>query len=131
MDLTGNFSSTLKDDVKGLLNLYEASFYGFEDETVMDKARAFSAAHLKSDKLETMSSVLAQKTEHALEMPIRWRPNRVEAIWFMEVYEEEPDMRPGLLKLAKLDYNSVQLIHRRELSQLAGYIGKYHNWKSR
>lgn len=124
MDASGNFMSTFGDDLKGLLSLYEASFYGFIGETVMDKARLFSAAHLKSHKettVKTVPLVLARKIEHALEMPVRWRPNQVEATWFMKVYEEEPGMNPSLLRLAKLDYNAIQSIHRREVSQLTRY----------
>ncbi|XP_031394034.1 beta-bisabolene synthase-like [Punica granatum] len=115
---TGNFRSVLANDVKGLLSLYEASFLGFKGEVVMDKALAFSTAHLKEKKKIISSPDLAVKVEHALDMPIHWRPNRLEARWFMEVYEEQPDMNPNLLKLAKLDYNIVQLIHREEFGRL-------------
>ncbi|XP_031390654.1 alpha-terpineol synthase, chloroplastic-like isoform X2 [Punica granatum] len=118
-DDSGNFMSAVEDDVKGLLSLYEASFHGFEGETIMDKARVLSIAHLRRKKDDISSPVLAWKIEHALEMPIHWRPNRLEAMWFMEVYKDDPGMNPTLLKLAKLDYNLVQSIHREELSQLA------------
>ncbi|KAK1396209.1 hypothetical protein POM88_006072 [Heracleum sosnowskyi] len=47
-DDTGNFKANLCEDVKGLLSLYEASFFGFQGEDIIDEAKAFSATHLKN-----------------------------------------------------------------------------------
>ncbi|PKI35379.1 hypothetical protein CRG98_044227 [Punica granatum] len=76
---SGNFMSAVRDDVKGLLSLYEASFHGFEGETIMDKVRVLSIAPLRRHK--DSSPVLAWEIEHALEMPIHWRPNQ----WWSEL----------------------------------------------
>ncbi|KAK9285511.1 hypothetical protein L1049_024705 [Liquidambar formosana] len=115
---TGKFKTLLCEDVKGLLSLYEASFFGLEGETTMDEAKAFTTTHLK-DLKGNISASLSRKVDHSLDMPVHWRLTRVEARWFIDTYEQEPDMIPTLLELAKLDYNIVQSIHRSEVSKLA------------
>ncbi|GKU94223.1 hypothetical protein SLEP1_g7749 [Rubroshorea leprosula] len=40
---------------------------------------------------------------------------RMEARWFIEVYQRSPDMNPLLLDLAKLDFNMVQAIFQEDL----------------
>ncbi|XP_031390730.1 alpha-terpineol synthase, chloroplastic-like [Punica granatum] len=109
-----------EDGVKGLLSLYEASFHALEGEMILDNAKAFSSTCLMNVKKDiNMSPSLARKVDHALDMPIHWRPNRLEARWFINAYEGERDRNPILLKLAKLDYNMVQSIHKKEVSELA------------
>ncbi|XP_047339822.1 (-)-alpha-terpineol synthase-like [Impatiens glandulifera] len=40
-DKNGNFKNSLPEDTKGLLSLYEASFHGFEEESILDEAEEF------------------------------------------------------------------------------------------
>ncbi|XP_030462339.1 (+)-alpha-terpineol synthase-like [Syzygium oleosum] len=115
----GTFKESLEKDVKGLLGLYEASFHGLEGESILDEAQDFASKHLKNLNLDEIPTCLARKVLHALDMPIHWRPNRLEARWFMEMYEKQQDMIPSLLRLAKIDFNLVQSIHRKEVSNLA------------
>ncbi|KAI4367996.1 hypothetical protein MLD38_016614 [Melastoma candidum] len=111
-------------DAKALLSLYEASFYGLPGEDVMDKARDFAGKRLKAYLMETgdgfcsNSMTMVSKVDHALEMPVHWRPNRLEARWFMEVSKEQ-GMNTTLLDFAQLDFNRVQSVQRNELSNLA------------
>nr|WNI01949.1 terpene synthase [Psidium guajava] len=114
-----NKMGTFKKDVKGLLGLYEASFYGLEGEIIVDKAWNFASKHLKDLNLDEVATNLASDVNHALDMPIHWRPNRLEALWFMDMYEKQQDMIPSLLRLAKLDFNIVQSIHKKEVSNMA------------
>lgn len=109
------------EDVQGLLSLYEASFHGLKGETIIDKALEFSYACLKDMEKNKLPKGLAMRLDHALDMPMHWRPGRLVARWFMRVYEEEPDMNPALLKLAKLDFNVVQSVHMKDFDKLARY----------
>ncbi|KAI6697501.1 hypothetical protein NL676_017620 [Syzygium grande] len=118
MNETGTFNELLKRDVKGLLGLYEVSFHGLEGETILDEAWNFASKHLKDLNLDEVPTTLASHVNHALGMPIHWRPNRLEARWFIDMYEKQQDMIPSLLRLAKLDFNLVQSIHRKEVSNL-------------
>ncbi|KAF8043189.1 hypothetical protein BT93_A1510 [Corymbia citriodora subsp. variegata] len=115
----GTFEESLEKDAKGLLGLYEASFHGLEGENILDEALDFASKHLKNLHLDEIPTCLAKEVLHALDMPIHWRPNRLEARWFMDMYEKQQDMIPSLLRLAKIDFNLVQSIHRKEVSNLA------------
>ncbi|XP_039165819.1 alpha-terpineol synthase, chloroplastic-like [Eucalyptus grandis] len=119
MSKSGTFNESLNEDVKGLLGLYEASFHVLEGETILDEAWTFASKHLKDLNLDKIPTNLATHVDHALEMPIHWRPNRLEARWFIDMCEKQQDMIPSLLRLAKLDFNSVQSIYRKEVSTLA------------
>ncbi|XP_056158432.1 (+)-alpha-terpineol synthase-like [Syzygium oleosum] len=119
MNKMGTFNDSLNKDVKGLLGLYEASFHGLEGETILDEARNFASKHLKDLNLDEVPAILASHMSHALDMPIHWRPNRLEARWFMDMYEKQGDMIPSLLRLAKIDFNLVQSVHKKEVSNMA------------
>ncbi|XP_056171683.1 (+)-alpha-terpineol synthase-like [Syzygium oleosum] len=119
MNKTGTFIELLSKDVKGLLGLYEASVHGLEGETILDEARNFASKHLKDLHLDKVPAILASHVSHALDMPIHWRPNRLEARWFMDMYEKQTDMIPSLLRLAKIDFNLVQSVHKKEVSNMA------------
>lgn len=119
-DEMGNFKTCLCEDVKGLLSLYEASFFGFHGEDIIDQAKAFTTTHLKNMK-GNLSPTMVRKVHHALDMPLHWKVPKLEARWFIDTYEQEPNMNPNLLKLAKLDYNIVQSIYQKEVSKLARY----------
>ncbi|KAK3010784.1 hypothetical protein RJ639_011310 [Escallonia herrerae] len=118
MDDKDSFKAALCGDVKGLLSLYEASFFGFEGERIIDEAKTFTTTELKDTKGH-ISPSLARKVSHALDMPLHWRLTRLEARWFIDTYEQEEDMNTTLLQLAKLDYNIVQSVYRSEVSKLA------------
>ncbi|KAH1091898.1 hypothetical protein J1N35_019155 [Gossypium stocksii] len=116
MDEMGNFKSSLCEDCKGLLNLYEASYLSMEDESILETARHFAAKqlqqYLKQKKLDEYVRMLV---EHALELPLHWRVSRLEARWFIDVYEKREKRNPILLELAKLDFNIVQAVYQDDL----------------
>ncbi|GKV42533.1 hypothetical protein SLEP1_g49924 [Rubroshorea leprosula] len=114
---SGNFKACLNKDCKGMLYLYEASFLSLEGESTLDAARTFARKYLSEYvKLnEGKNPYLSTLVEHALEFPLRWRMPRMEARWFIEVYQRSPDMSPLLLDLAKLDFNMVQAMHQEDL----------------
>ncbi|KAH1091899.1 hypothetical protein J1N35_019156 [Gossypium stocksii] len=122
MDEMGNFKSSLCEDCKGLLNLYEASYLSMEGEAILDIARDFAAKqlqqYLKQKKLDEYVRMLV---EHALELPLHWRVSRLEARWFIDVYEKREERNPMLLELAKLDFNIVQAVHQDDLR----YVSKW------
>nr|AGV01227.1 santalene synthase mutant 12 [synthetic construct] len=116
---TGEFDMKLCDNVKGLLSLYEASYLGWKGENILDEAKAFTTKCLKSAWENISEKWLAKRVKHALALPLHWRVPRIEARWFIEAYEQEANMNPTLLKLAKLDFNMVQSIHQKEIGELA------------
>ncbi|GMJ02859.1 terpene synthase 03 [Hibiscus trionum] len=78
MDGDGKFMGSLGDDVKGLLNLYQASFLGMPDEHVLDEAQNFSAKHLlvQREKMETRTW---EHIRQSMEYPQPWRMEWTEA----------------------------------------------------
>ena len=101
-----------------MLQLYEASFFQMENESTLESAREFTAKHLKQG-LEEKGLILDQElvvlAQHALELPLHWRMLRVEARWFIDVYDKKLNKKTILLELAKLDFNIVQAIHQNDL----------------
>lgn len=88
-----------------------------EDENILEKARDFTTKYLKEylNKNEENTHYISLFVSHALELPLHWRIQRWETIWFIDAYERIPNMNPVLLQLAKLNFNMVQAIHQEEL----------------
>ncbi|XP_077243405.1 alpha-terpineol synthase, chloroplastic-like [Tasmannia lanceolata] len=115
-DEMGGFKASLRQDVKGMLSLYEASYHAFEGEIILDDAKEFTIRHLK-DLKGKIDPKLSNQVEHALELPLHWRMVRLEAKWYIEAYEKEELPNSILLELAKLDFNIVQTIHQSDLKE--------------
>ncbi|KAI7754605.1 hypothetical protein M8C21_018194 [Ambrosia artemisiifolia] len=120
-DVFDNFKDKLEnlipcgyEDIVTVLNLYEASYHSFEDENILDEARDLTTKYLE-EKLNDLDGSIAPLVSRSLEVPLHWRVPRVEARWFIEVYEKRNDMNPTLIELAKLDFNMVQAIHIEDL----------------
>ncbi|KAI3861133.1 hypothetical protein MKX03_001159 [Papaver bracteatum] len=111
-------------DIEGILSVYEASFYAFQGESILDEIQEFSASFLKeyfiliqADEEEgkkeeeegnNLKIVMKRLVSHALELPLHWRMQRLECKWFIETYEMmREDLNPLLLEFAKLDFNIV------------------------
>nr|WBO38695.1 terpene synthase 24 [Aquilaria agallochum] len=112
-DKSGQFKASLGKDCKGLLNLYEASFLAVEGENILEEARSFSKKYLSKQKKD--GTFLSLLVAHALELALHWRMPRMEARWFIDLYEQCQYMNPVLLHFAKLDFNIVQATHQQDL----------------
>ncbi|KAH7666201.1 (-)-alpha-terpineol synthase protein [Dioscorea alata] len=117
-DENGNFQLSLCNDIEGMLSLYQASHLVMEGEDTLDKARVFSTKHLETIMEEKdLDTILKEHIKHALELPMHWRMARLHTYWFIGMYEKEDNMNPNLLEFAKLEFNMVQSIYKRELKQ--------------
>ncbi|KAL3513017.1 hypothetical protein ACH5RR_025734 [Cinchona calisaya] len=115
-DVKGDFKSSLCEDLKGMLYLYEASHLISENESNLEMAREFTTKNLKKNiEDKRVDQELVALIQHALELPLHWRMMRLEARWFIDIYEKRPDMNPIVLELAKLDFNIVQAAHQNDL----------------
>ena len=104
-------------DLPGLLALYEATHLMAHGEDILEEALAFSTAHLQSMATDSTHPLAAQVT-HALKRPIHKCLTRVEARHYISVYQEDGPHNKTLLKLSKLDFNLLQSLHRKELSEV-------------
>ncbi|KAJ7949839.1 Myrcene synthase, chloroplastic [Quillaja saponaria] len=114
------------EDIDGMLSLYEASYLSLENETILDEARDFTLKHLKEfvSKNKYGDNITSALVSHALELPLHWILQRLEARWFIGVYERFHSMNPVVLELAKLDFNIVQAIHQEDLKQASSWWKK-------
>ncbi|CAL9128520.1 unnamed protein product [Musa textilis] len=118
-DEKGHLKACLQHQTKGMLSLYEASYLEKEGELVLSQAMDFTTKHLK--KLMQQGSLeppLRGQVAYALELPLHWRMHRLHTRWFIEAYQRDATVNPLLLELAKLDFNMVQGIYKRELSEV-------------
>ncbi|XP_031260215.1 (R)-limonene synthase 1, chloroplastic-like isoform X1 [Pistacia vera] len=117
-DTTGGFQAYLHDDIKAMLGLYEASYYGFEGESVMEEAWQFTSKYLKELDTKDIDQNIALQVKHALDLPIHWWIPRIDTRWFIDFYERREGKNHRLLELAKLDFNIVQGIHQEDLKDM-------------
>ncbi|KAI3911158.1 hypothetical protein MKW92_001461 [Papaver armeniacum] len=93
-------------DVKGLLSLYEASFYSYEGEKILHEAQKVTSKHLKNYLKEKIMTKA---------LPLLWRLPRMEVRQYIKMYEMKEDMHSCLLEFAKLDFNMVQATYHEDL----------------
>ncbi|XP_024046987.1 gamma-terpinene synthase, chloroplastic-like [Citrus clementina] len=128
MDEKGKFKSCLGDDIKGILALYEAAYLLVEEESnIFNEAINFTTTHLKEYVKHNNNDddgYLSTLVEHALELPLHWRMVRLEARWFIDMYQRGPDVNQVLVELAKLDFNAVQAAHQEELKYVSTWWRK-------
>ncbi|XP_031499347.1 myrcene synthase, chloroplastic-like [Nymphaea colorata] len=121
VDERGRFRNVLAEDLKALLNLYEASHLRFEGEHILKEAMDFTTHHLRESTTKSNNSdcTLAIQIAHALEIPLSRRMLRSEARNYIDLYERMPGHHSCLLKLAKLDFNNVQSLYQAEVKEMS------------
>lgn len=97
-----------------LLGFYEAAQWSVNGEDLLDEALAFTTTHLQSIKCD----YLAAQIQHSLKQQLRKGIPRLEAKRYMSIYKDIDSHNQVLLKLAKLDFNLVQSLYKKELSSL-------------
>ncbi|XP_071902388.1 (-)-germacrene D synthase-like isoform X1 [Coffea arabica] len=118
LDAEGKFGEGLVNDVQGMLALYEAAHLMLQSDDILDHALAFTSNHLQSLPCK-LSDPLAELVNHALMQPY-WRGiPRLEARNYLSIYEKGPLHNTSLLKLAKLDFNMLQSLHKEELQEIS------------
>nr|QBA83622.1 terpene synthase [Mentha x piperita] len=118
-DREGNFAAALRNDVESLLELYEASHLATRGEEILDSAMELCSSHLQAlvnDQQLVNNVSLSKRVIEALKMPIRKSLTRLGARKFISLYQEDDSHNEILLNFAKLDFNIVQKMHQRELS---------------
>ncbi|RYQ94606.1 hypothetical protein Ahy_B08g089543 isoform D [Arachis hypogaea] len=122
-DENGNFSEKLVKDVEGLVELYEACHLRIHGEEILDEAYAFASTKLKSIATQLKPSLAAQ-VNYSLKQSLHRGLPRLEARRFISIYEEDPTHNHTLLTLAKLDFNFLQNLHRKEFGNICKWWKK-------
>ncbi|XP_062005502.1 (-)-alpha-pinene synthase-like [Rosa rugosa] len=120
-DANGNFKEGLTSDLPGMLSFYEATHLRMHGEDILEDGLFFTTAHLEFSANDVNHALAAQITQ-ALERPLRKHPERLYARSYMSIFPNDHKTlhheAVALLKLAKLDFNLVQSLHKKELSEI-------------
>ncbi|KAM3359804.1 vetispiradiene synthase 2-like [Capsicum galapagoense] len=116
-DSNGKFKETLLTDAKGMLSMYEAAHVRKHGDDILDEALIFAKSHLERIT-PILDSILEKQVTHALMQSLHRGIPRAEAHFNISIYEECGSRNEKILRLAKLDYNMLQVLHKEELSEL-------------
>ncbi|GJY19108.1 (3S,6E)-nerolidol synthase 1-like protein [Tanacetum coccineum] len=106
-----NFDEKWRNDIIGLMALYEASQFSTEGETILDEAANFSY-HLLHDMVEMHNDALTGMVRHALNSPFQ------KTLPLFGIKNSAKFYNGTVLQeLAKMDFNKLQSIHHTELHQ--------------
>ncbi|KAJ4886707.1 Terpenoid synthase 25 [Raphanus sativus] len=111
----GKFKKSMAHDVRGMLQLYEASHLALPSEDIMDDALTFTRHHLGSLTGQETNPNLFKQIQRAL---YRARYRSVEIVvvrQYISFYDQEEGHDKTLLKFAKLNFNFCQMHYIKEL----------------
>ncbi|KAH0656146.1 hypothetical protein KY290_031770 [Solanum tuberosum] len=112
-----NYNKALFNDMQGLLSLYEAAQFRVYDEEILDEAINFTTTHLKL-LLPKLSNSLSTQVSYALKYPTNKTIARVATRKYISFYQEDKSCDQVILTFAKLDFNTLQKMHKRELCDI-------------
>ncbi|KAF8010328.1 hypothetical protein BT93_J1067 [Corymbia citriodora subsp. variegata] len=118
MDESGSFMRNLGDDYQGMLSLYEAFHLAFEEEDILHEAKSFAIEHLKILNRD-IDKDLQDRVKHELELPLHHRMPLLEARWSIEAYSRCGYTNHRILKLAVMNFNTLQSIFQRDLQEMS------------
>ncbi|WCJ17888.1 Terpene synthase 5 [Euphorbia peplus] len=117
-DKDGEFMEVIANDLQGILSLYEACYLAIPGEDILDEALAFTRKRLETLAENSMPH-LQKHIKNSLTCSSRGTIERLDALQYISFYEDDEHVDQMLLKFAKLDYNGLQLLYRKELSQIS------------
>ncbi|KAK1440628.1 hypothetical protein QVD17_06457 [Tagetes erecta] len=133
-DNNGSFKESLTNNVQDMLELYEATYMRVPGEVVLDDALVFTRNQLQKVTKDPLrwncTPSLSKHIEEALERPIRKRLPRVDTLQYIPFYEQQESHNEALLGLAKLDFNRLQSLHKKELSELSKWWKAFESSKN-
>ncbi|EEF48749.1 1,8-cineole synthase, chloroplast precursor, putative [Ricinus communis] len=118
----GKFKQELAADIKGLMELYEASQLSIQEENILDEAGAFSA-HFLNCWTPHLCDHQTRIVSNTLKHPFHRTLARSTIKNFLHFYnfQGENEYIQTFTELAKLDFNMIQSIHRQEINQVSNW----------
>ncbi|KAI6703946.1 hypothetical protein NL676_013082 [Syzygium grande] len=107
-------------DVEAMIELLEASHLALEGENILDEAKAFSTGILQ-ERVYGLDGRLLKRAVHGLELSMHWRVQWFDIKSQIDMHEQQEDKQSNLLELAKLNFNTVQATHQRDLREISGW----------
>nr|XP_043637381.1 alpha-isocomene synthase-like [Erigeron canadensis] len=120
-DKDGAFKEPLENDIQGLLDLYEATYLRVPGEITLDDALAYTKTRLNDIAKDPLISnpILSSHIQEVLARPVHKTLPRLEALRYIPFYQQLASRNESLLKLAKLGFNLLQSLHKKELCQIS------------
>lgn len=113
----GKFKLELGEDIRGLMESYEASEVNVEEEDILGEAKVFGL-HLLEAKVKNLDHQRARLILNRMEHPYHKSLPRFLAKGFQANLEGTKDWIKHLQELEKMDLKIVQSIHQQELIQI-------------
>ncbi|XP_017979007.1 PREDICTED: (3S,6E)-nerolidol synthase 1-like [Theobroma cacao] len=120
-DREGGFRNELRRDIKGLMELYEASQLAVEGEDILDGAREFSSQALKTWQSRELDQFSGRVIKTTLDQPYHKRLSRFTARNLLTNYQGTNGWINVLQELAKMDFNIVQSLHQTEAIRISNW----------
>ncbi|KAH1143100.1 hypothetical protein AAZX31_12G130900 [Glycine max] len=117
-DQTGNFNERLANDIQGMMSLYEASQLRFHGEEILEEAHNFTHIQLSKSLTTQLSPYLEAQVQHILVQSFHKGMPRLEATYNISFYQEDPSHDKYLLSFAKVDFDILQKLHKKEVSSV-------------
>ena len=117
LDNEGRFKSELKEDIKGLMGLYEASKLGTDKEDILDHASDFSAQHL-NELMTNLDHRQARVVSNTLRHPYHKSLARFMTKNYFSDYEGPNEWINVLQEVAKMDFKAVKSTYQKEILQV-------------
>ncbi|KAK1268497.1 putative terpene synthase 4 [Acorus gramineus] len=114
----GNFELSPKEDVGGMLELYEASYLNI-GEDILDKAKDFSGQYLKDMMKHSEERQTWEHISHTLKYPFHTSVIRHHSEYHLNRYRGGSCMNKALEELASLDLNMVRSLHQKEVQAVS------------
>lgn len=119
-DRKGSFRHELGKDIKGLLELYEASQLGINGEDILDEAKEFSSQTLKKWVTAAQVNNFSGKAiRNTLDQPYHTSLSRFKARDMLTNFQSTNGWINILQELAKMDFNLVQSLHQKEIARIS------------
>ncbi|XP_010547053.1 PREDICTED: S-(+)-linalool synthase, chloroplastic-like [Tarenaya hassleriana] len=117
-DKDGGFKDELQNDIKGLLELFEASQLSIEGEEMLDNAREFAVNRLKELCLTTETGQ-RQVILDILDRPLHKTLSRLTNKRFISMSNigGEKEWWQSLQSVAEIDFKTLKSLHQEEISQ--------------
>ncbi|EXB75315.1 (-)-germacrene D synthase [Morus notabilis] len=116
---TGKYKECLADDISSMLAFYEASHLGLHGEDTLEEALVFTTTLLKSlASAEKTDRPLSEQIICALKWPQLKSLERLQARQYISIYQDDASHNKALLELAKLDFNLLQSLYKKELGDI-------------
>ncbi|MBA0569524.1 hypothetical protein Golob_003245 [Gossypium lobatum] len=119
-DREGSFRHELCRDIKGLIELYEASQLGIDGEDILDEAREFSSQSLRKWRMAKVDHFSDRAIRNTLDQPFHKSLSRFTARNLLGTdFQGSNGWINILQELAKMDFNLVQSLHQKEIAHIS------------